>query len=169
LKIAWLLALAAVSACGAPPSKTGEADGDAPMPSGHRAVAFSTCCRVPVPFDATAALPGNLVDSEIMQIERPGLAMKFEYVRAGEPERPLVEGSRSDVTIDGVPAVLRLLPPKGPQRILHLSLALPAEGSVQPMGRALTVRAQCTSDADCAAAKQIIEGLRWLPVDGEPR
>jgi hypothetical protein len=131
------------------------------MPAQHRAIAFSTCCRVPVPLDATATLPGNLIDTEIMAIERPGLRIKLEYARFGDPGSAASAAMKSKVRIDGVPAVIRSGPAVGTGRVLLLTATLPA-ATERPAGGELTARAECATAAECDAARRILLGLRWI-------
>ncbi|HZG09553.1 MAG TPA: hypothetical protein VEZ70_11300 [Allosphingosinicella sp.] len=149
--------LAALAGCG---DGRGGAQGSEDMPALHRVVAFANCCRVPVPFDASATLPGNLIDSEVLVIERPGLRVKLDYFRQSGGSAPPARAEGA-VRIDGVRAVLRdVAGPEG-ARVLQLDAVLPKSGS-PPAAGWLDARAECASEANCAAARTILMGLRWM-------
>jgi hypothetical protein len=145
----------------AEPPRATAAEGP-PLSSGFRTVAFSDCCIVPVPKDASATLPGNLIDNEIMIIERDGLRVKLEYWRQGEPALSAAEPGASVVGVDGAEAVLLdTASGKEGERRVRLSASVPRAASAGTMGSALDAEAVCTGVDNCTVVRALFGAIRW--------
>jgi hypothetical protein len=166
----WVVLLA--SGCGDAPDRSEQGSSAEPpratapeglrLPSGFRTVAFSDCCIVPVPKDASATLPGNLIDNEIMIIERDGLRVKLEYWRQGQPALSAAEPAASVIRVDGSEAVLLdTASGKEGERRVRFSASVPRAASVGTMGSALDAEAVCTGVDNCTVVRALFGAIRW--------
>lgn len=160
MAVAWLryltlMAALALQGCSGQPR--GSSDRTREPLAGYRYIGWSDCCRVPSPFDASVTIPGNVIDTEVMEISSPTGSVRLELVGEGQERSapPFAETKRikangqegsywrssNDSTITG-----------------NLPLPITDDGTRKSINFYVT----CTSGASCSRFIRGVSAIEWI-------